>query len=71
MLDIYQASYEGKLFVVQSMLEKDASLIHSFDNDGRTALHWAASGGHVDCVDYLLNQHASINLQDKEVGFFL
>lgn len=31
MLSIYQAAYEGKLFIVQQMLEKEETLINSFD----------------------------------------
>lgn len=31
MLTIYQAAYEGKLFIVQQMLEKEEALINSFD----------------------------------------
>ncbi|KAI7902177.1 26S proteasome non-ATPase regulatory subunit 10-like protein [Cokeromyces recurvatus] len=69
MLSIYQAAYEGKLFIVQQMIEKDDTLVNSFDNDGRNAIHWAASGGHVDIVDYLLNKGAMINSQDKEAGW--
>lgn len=36
MLDIYQASYEGKLFIVQQMLEKEPALINSFDSVSHT-----------------------------------
>ncbi|KAI8048241.1 ankyrin repeat-containing domain protein [Thamnidium elegans] len=67
MLTIYQAAYEGKLFIVKQMLDKDQTLIHSFDEDGRTALHWAASGGHADIVEYLMNKGALVNSQDKDV----
>lgn len=31
MLTVYQASYEGKKFIVEQMVDKDASLITSFD----------------------------------------
>jgi hypothetical protein len=31
MLTIYQAAYENKLFIVQQMVDKDASLVNSFD----------------------------------------
>lgn len=31
MLTVYQAAYEGKLFIVQQMVDKDDSLISSFD----------------------------------------
>jgi hypothetical protein len=31
MLTIYQAAYEGKLFIVQQMVDKEPSLVNSFD----------------------------------------
>lgn len=31
MLTIHQAAYEGKLFIVQQMIEKNENLINSFD----------------------------------------
>ena len=31
MLTIYQAAYEGKLFIVQQMIEKEERLVNSFD----------------------------------------
>ncbi|RCH78645.1 hypothetical protein CU098_001879, partial [Rhizopus stolonifer] len=69
MLNIFQAAYKGKLFIVQQMLDKDKGLLNAFDDDGRNPLHWAASGGHADIVDYLLKMGALINSQDKEAGW--
>lgn len=31
MLSVYQAAYEGKLFIVKQMIEKDKGLVDSFD----------------------------------------
>ena len=39
--------------------------IDETDLNGRTALHCAASEGQVDTIRFLLNQRASINIQDK------
>ncbi|KAI8989477.1 26S proteasome non-ATPase regulatory subunit 10-like protein [Pilobolus umbonatus] len=64
MFTVYQAAYEGKLFIVQQMIDRDASLLYKQDEDCRGALHWASSGGHVDIVVYLLNKGVSINAQD-------
>ncbi|CEP09250.1 hypothetical protein [Parasitella parasitica] len=66
MLTIQQAAYEGKLYIVQQMVEKENSLVNSFDQDGRNALHWAASGGHADIVNYLIAMGAIVNSQDKD-----
>lgn len=51
---IQQAAYEGRLAAVQEFVEKDHVDPKSKDADGRTALHWAALGGKMDVVDYLL-----------------
>jgi hypothetical protein len=31
MLTVQQAAYEGKLFIVEQMIDKDPSLVNSFD----------------------------------------
>ncbi|KAI7890678.1 prosome, macropain 26S subunit, non-ATPase, 10, isoform CRA_c [Mucor mucedo] len=69
MLTVYQAAYEDKLFIVKQMVEKDPSLVQSVDEDGRTALHWAASGGHASIVEYLMNKGAIVNNPDKDAGW--
>jgi len=38
--------------------------LNSYDYDGRTALHLAASEGHIDVVQYLIAHGANINLTD-------
>ncbi|KAG0183469.1 hypothetical protein DFQ28_010250 [Apophysomyces sp. BC1034] len=58
MLNLFTAAYEGKQFVV-------AQLIDQGNSDGRTALHWAASGGHEELVAYLLENSALVNATDE------
>ncbi|KAI9018012.1 ankyrin repeat-containing domain protein [Phycomyces nitens] len=65
MTTISTAAYQGKLFIVKSLLEKTDGL-NSKDEDGRTALHWAASGGHVDVVQFLLEKGA-LTLRDEVI----
>ncbi|KAI8379069.1 ankyrin repeat-containing domain protein [Radiomyces spectabilis] len=64
MLNLYTAAYEGKLFVVQQLLENEPTAIESKDEDERNALHWAAMGGRLDVVEYLLNEGANVNAAD-------
>jgi ankyrin repeat protein len=49
--DLYSASYFGREAVVRLLLEKDVAVR---DDNGETALHWAARGGHVAVVKLLL-----------------
>ncbi|ORY93990.1 ankyrin repeat-containing domain protein [Syncephalastrum racemosum] len=65
MLTVFTAAYEGKLFIVQQLIEKDASAATSRDEDQRTPLHWAASGGHANIVNYLLTLHVPIDALDE------
>ncbi|KAI7856371.1 prosome, macropain 26S subunit, non-ATPase, 10, isoform CRA_c [Circinella umbellata] len=64
MLNIYTAAYEGKLFIVQQLIDKDISCLNEKDEDDRTPLHWACSGGHGDIVDYLISKGALVNAID-------
>jgi ankyrin repeat protein/serine/threonine protein kinase len=39
--------------------------INSTCTDGKTALHYAAVNGHIDCIKYLLSKNADTNIRDK------
>lgn len=40
---------------------------HCFqDSDGQTALHYASSCGHLDCITFLLANGAQVDLKDTE-----
>jgi hypothetical protein len=42
------------------------SVNNLFDDNGRTALHLAALGGHKECLKELLRRRANPNIQDKD-----
>lgn len=48
------ASQIGKLDIVRDLCLDDRSLIHSKDEHDYTALHFAASEGHLEIVEFLL-----------------
>ena len=39
------------------------------DSNQRSPLHCAAFGGYINCMNLLLENKASVDLQDKEVSF--
>ncbi|KZW03526.1 ankyrin, partial [Exidia glandulosa HHB12029] len=54
-----------QLYLVRSLIEQDRTLLNAVDDDGRTALHWAAlSNEAVDIVKYLLETGAEVDKPD-------
>ena len=47
-------AYQGQLKMLQVLVENYNADITAADSFGRTPLHVAARGGHIDCVNYLL-----------------
>jgi Amt family ammonium transporter len=55
-----QAAFKGDLSTIKIIQNSGISL-RSADYDGRTALHLAAAGGHVNVLEYLLNPGPGID----------
>lgn len=64
--DIYAAATSGDLTAVQKMIGATPKLLDAVDNDGRTALLYACSWGHLEMVKWLLEKGAQINMRDKD-----
>ena len=62
--DIIEASKAGDLAAVKSVLEGASHLVDTTDETGRTPLHWAARGVHVEVLSYLIDAGADVNSQD-------
>jgi len=63
---LHFAVLSGQLEVVQQLFKaKPKPEINKTDNQGRTALHFAADNGFSDIVDFLIKQGANIDPKDK------
>jgi len=62
-----ELAHEGKLFEVTEMVKRYPRLILSetYNSSNTTPLHAAASSGHVDVVQFLLDKGADINSKDQ------
>ena len=60
-----QAAGAGDLALVEEILQRDRRMVNATDDSRQTALHAAASGGHVNVVRYLLRCKADCYLQDE------
>ena len=62
---LHLAAWNGKLEVVQYLLEKGGAEVNVKNNSGSTALHWAADKGHLEMVKYLFEKGgAEVNVKN-------
>jgi ankyrin repeat protein len=64
--DIHEAAKQGNLAKAEALLKDNANLVSSKDNNGYTALHFAAFGGHKDVADFLLAHMADVNAKNNQ-----
>ena len=55
-----EACYYGHLTMVELLKERGASWL-SRDKAGLSPLHWAVDGGHIDIVQYILNDGMDVS----------
>ncbi len=65
-VDLTAAAYMGRRDQVEAMLKKNPLLIEQNVPAGGTALYWAAAGGRVEIVKYLIGRGASLNELGRE-----
>jgi len=62
--EIHDASRDGDIQKVKSLVTADTNLVRSTDDRARTPLHQAASGGHTEIIRYLLEHGAVLEQKD-------
>ncbi len=59
--EIHDAALKGDLALVKELLAKDPSLINIKGRNEKAPLHWAAQGGHLEVVKYLIAKGGAVN----------
>ena len=62
---IHEYAQKGDLKAVQILIEQNPELVNAKDEDGRTPLHWACRGVHLDVVKFLVENGADVNAEDN------
>ncbi len=68
-ISIQFAAYNGNLAVLNSYIQEGYDLNELDTEESASALHWAASMGHADCVKTLLEAGADPLIYDLKYGF--
>ncbi|KAH9961432.1 ankyrin repeat-containing domain protein [Lactifluus volemus] len=68
-LDIFSAAKEGRTEHIRALVESGRARVTDCDDDGITALHWAALNGKADTCRYLLDQGSEVNAVGGELLF--
>jgi len=63
--NIHELAQSGDLEGLKAAIEQNPDLVNAKDKDGRTPLHWACRGVHLDAVKYLVENGADVNAEDS------
>ena len=64
---IHRFAYDGNIEVVKKLLA-DGVNVNTKEEDGGTALHWAANEGHKEIVELLITSGADVNISGPHGG---
>lgn len=65
---LLEAAQDGQLDRLSQLVEKHSVAADYEDDDGLTALHCAAWGGHLYCIEYLIQNDAYVNARSDKYG---
>ena len=63
---LHQSAYTGDLRNVRRLVEEEGGDVTALDADSRTPLHWAALGGRLDVVEFLLASGAARTVSRRD-----
>lgn len=63
--EIHELAQKGNLEGVKALIEQNPKLVNARDKDGRTPLHWACLGVHLEIVKFLVDKGADVNVEDS------
>lgn len=63
---LVEAAASGDLELVCHFVEETDTNVNATDDDGGSALLWAAENGHIHVVRYLTEQNARVNARDNQ-----
>ncbi|KAJ0177213.1 hypothetical protein K1T71_007222 [Dendrolimus kikuchii] len=61
---VYETAYKGDFNQIKVRIDRDKSLIHTPDENGRLLIHWAALGGNNNLVDFLVHSGSPLDPSD-------
>ncbi len=59
--EIHERALKGDLAKVRELLAKDPALVNAKGHNEKAPLHWAAQGGHLDVVRFLIAKGGAVN----------
>jgi ankyrin repeat protein len=62
--EVFDLLRKGDVQAVRALVEKTPKLVDTRDGDGRTLLHYAASGGDAALVSFLISKGAQLEVED-------
>ena len=62
--NIHESALKGDLERVKALLSEDPGLVNAPGGNGKAPLHWAAQGGHVEIVEFLIERGAVVDSQN-------
>jgi len=63
--EIHNLAQKGDLEGIKIQIEQNPELVNARDKDGRTPLHWACRGVHLEVVRFLVDKGADFNVEDS------
>ena len=63
--EIHTLAQKGDLEGIKRLIDLNPKLVNVKDKDGRTPLHWACRGVHLEILKYLVEKGADVNAEDS------